>query len=127
MTKLTGVRVMAAHFALRGAEPSPEELDRVLADDSLLLTVILYGDRRDFAVNSYLVLVQGPRTIKPRSVRADGTASRSAVWPGSPAYRAKVVAFVAYADLDPLARTQVAVFPGAGGEVSFDLDFSDYP
>ncbi len=124
MTKTVGLTVMATHFALRADTPSQAEIDRILADSSLLISVVIFGDRPDFAVDSYMVLTQGERTITPAKVRFDGRAGRSTAWPDSPAYRAKVVASVPYARLDPLAKTRISVFPGAGGEVSFELDFA---
>ena len=124
MTKTVGLRVMAAHFALRATAPSPMEIERILADSSLLISVVIFGDRPDFALDSYVVLTQGDRTITPAKVRFDGRAARSARWPGSPAYRAKVVASVPYAELDPTANTRISVFPGSGGEVSFQVDFA---
>ncbi len=124
LTKLGGIRVLSAHFALRAATPSPEEIQRILDSETLLVTVVVFGDRPDFAVDSYVLLIQGERTITPSQVRFDGRASRSAAWPGEPAYRAKVVASVPYDDLDPSAETRIAVFPGSGGELSFRLDLS---
>ncbi len=67
---------------------------------------------------------QGGKTIKPVTVRFDGAAERSAVWPESPKFKAKVVASFSYADFDPYADTTVTVFPANGGEVSFRIDFS---
>ena len=125
MTKIAGLAVMSTHFALRGEAPSQAEIDRILADPWLLITVVIYGDRPDFAVDSYLVLTQRDRTITPAKVRFDGRAARSAAWPGRPGYRAKVVASVPYAELDPTAKTRISVFPGSGGEVSFDLNFAE--
>ncbi len=124
LTKLGGIRVMSAHFALRAESPGNGDIQRLLDSETLLVTVVLFGDRPDFAVDSYMLLVQGERTITPRQVRFDGRASRSAAWPGQPSYRAKVVASVPYADLDPSAPARIAVFPGSGGEVSFNLDLS---
>ncbi len=124
LTKLGGIRVLSAHFALRAATPSPEEVQRILDNETLLVTVVVFGDRPDFALDSYMLLVQGERTITPSRVRFDGRASRSAAWPDTPAYRAKVVATVPYADLDPHAVTRISVFPGGGGEFSFRLDLS---
>lgn len=124
LTKLGGIRVMSAHFALRAETPGPEDIQSILDGETLLVTVVVFGDRSDFALDSYMLLVQGERTITPMQVRFDGRASRSAAWPGRPAYRAKVVASVPYADLDPSAVTRIAVFPGSGGEVSFSLDLS---
>src|SRR2546427_9073203 len=73
------------------------------------------------------MLVQGGRKIMPVRIRADDTADRTSAWPKSPAYRAKVVASFAYGDFDPLAKTQLSVFPRTGGELSFDLDFAAIP
>lgn len=124
LTKIVGLTVMSAHFALRTAVPSEAEITQVLGEQFLLISVMLFGDRPDFALDSYMVLAQGNRVIKPVKVRFDGQAARTSVWPKAPAYRAKVVASFSYADLDPLATTRVSVFPSGGGEVSFDLDFS---
>lgn len=124
LTKLVGLTVMSAHFALRAATPSEAEIASVLQEQALLISVILYGDRPDFAADSYMVLAQGDRTVKPVKVRFDGQAARTSVWPKSPAYRAKIVASFAYADLDPVAGARISVFPSGGGEVSFDIDFS---
>ena len=124
MTKTAGLAVLAAHFALRAETPSQDEIDRVVRDPTLLINVVIFGDRPDFALNSYLVLVQGNRTIKPTKVRFDGRASRTTVWPNAPAFRAKVIAMVPYAELEPMAKTKISVFPGTGDEVTFDLDLS---
>ena len=124
MTKLVGLTVMAAHFALRGQTPAEHDIRQILDDQALLVSVTIFGDRPDFAVDSYMLLFQSGRMIKPIKVRFDGRASRTSVWPASPAYRAKVVASFSYTDLDPDANTRLSVFPAAGGEVSFELDFS---
>ena len=125
MTKLAGLTVMATHFALRSATPSDAEINRILEERTLLISLLILGDRPNFARDSYVILLQGPRTINPLTVRFDGQASRTAVWPNAPAYRAKVVASFSYADLDPLAKTRISVFPGNGGEVSFEVDFKE--
>lgn len=127
MTKLSGLAVMSAHFALRSAQPTDQELRRVLDDKHLQVSVTLYGDRREFAQNTFVMLTQGDRKIMPTHVRADATADRTSAWPKSPAYRAKVVASFAYGDFDPHAKTQLSVFPRGGGELSFDLDFAAIP
>ncbi len=127
MTKISGVAVMSAHFALRSSQPTEQELQRVLEDKYLQVSVTLYGDRRDFAQNTFIMLTQGDRKIMPAHVRSDATADRTSAWPKSPAYRAKVVASFAYGDFDPQAKTQLSVFPRAGGELSFDLDFAAIP
>ena len=124
LTKLVGVTVMASHFALRGETPGDADLHQILEGTSFLVTVMIFGDRPNFAVNSYVVMDQAGKTIKPVNVRFDGSAARTAAWPQAPAYRAKVVASFHYADLDPRAMTTLSVFPPGGGDVSFKLDFS---
>ena len=127
MTKLSGLAVLSAHFALRAQQPNDQEIRRILDDQYLQVSVTLYGDRRDFAQNTFAMLVQGDRKIMPVRIRADDTADRTSAWPKSPAYRAKVVASFTYGDFDPLAKTQLSVFPRTGGELSFDLDFAAIP
>ena len=127
MTKLSGLAVLSAHFALRAQQPNEQEIRRVLDDTYLQVSVMLYGDRRDFAQNTFVMLVQGDRKIMPVQIRSDATADRTSAWPKSPAYRAKVVASFAYGDFDPRAKTQLSVFPRTGGELSFDLDFAAIP
>jgi hypothetical protein len=127
MTKLDGLAVMSAHFGLRGVCPTDLERDQILVDPYLLVTVVLFGERPDFAVDSYVLLFQDDRKITPVKVRFDATADRSTVWPASPAYRAKVIAFFAYTDFDPMAKTKLSVFPRSGGEMGFDLDFAALP
>ena len=127
MTKLSGLAVLSAHFALRAQQPNDQEIRRILDDQYLQVSVTLYGDRRNFAQNTFVMLVQGDRKIMPERIRADDTADRTSAWPKSPAYRAKVVASFTYGDFDPLAKTQLSVFPRTGGEISFDLDFAAIP
>ncbi len=124
MTKLSGLRVMAAHFALRSERPADTDIRQILDEKTMLVSATIYGDRPGFARDSYLVLTQGTKAIKPITVRFDGQAQRTSVWPAAPAYQAKVVASFAYADFDPRVRTRISVFPPAGGEVAFDVDFA---
>lgn len=124
MTKLSGLTVMAAHFALRSVQPTDTDIRQILDEKTMLVSATIYGDHPGFARDSYLVLTQGERTIKPVTVRFDGQAQRTPVWPAAPAYQAKVVASFAYADFDPHARTRISVFPSTGGEVAFDVDFA---
>jgi hypothetical protein len=123
MTKLVGLGVMATHFALRGEQPSESEIQNILDEPSLLVGVTIFGDRATFAVDSYMLLRQAERIIKPIKVRFDGRAARTRAWPAAPRYQGKVVASFPYAEIDPQAKTRILVFPGAGGEVPFDVDF----
>jgi hypothetical protein len=124
MTKMVGLTVMSTHFALRSETPGEADVRQILEDDTLLVSAIIFGDTPRFAVDSYMVLTQGGRSIKPMRVRFDGQATRTTVWPKPPAYRAKVVGSFRYVDIDAAAQSVLSVFPGQGGEVQFQLDFS---
>lgn len=125
ITKLGALSVMATHMALRGQEPSEADIAQVLQAPSMLVSTVIFGNHPKFAVDSYMVLDQGGKTIKPVTVRFDGQANRSAAWPDAPKFKAKVVASFNYADFDPQAKTTITVFPANGGEVSFPLDFAE--
>ena len=85
------------------------------------------GDSPTFAQDSYVVLKQGNRLIKPERIRFGARASPISPGQGASMFRAKIVASFYYDAFDVLAQTIIKVFPGAGGEVSFDLDFADIP
>lgn len=124
VTKLGGLSVMATHMALRGLESSAADVAQVTEAPTMLVSTVILGDSPSFAVNSYMVLDQGGRIVKPATVRVDGQVSRSSAWPKSPRFRAKVVAAFRYSDFDPNAQTIITVFPASGGEVSFSVDFA---
>ena len=124
VTKLGGLSIMATHMALRGLDPGEADVTQVLEGKTMLVSATIFGNVPNFAVDSYMVLDQGGKTIKPVTVRFDGQANRSAAWPEAPRFKAKVVASFDYADFDPVAPTTVTIFPANGGEVTFPLDFS---
>jgi hypothetical protein len=123
ITKLGALSVMATHMALRGLVPSEADIGQVLETPTMLVSTVIFGNSAAFAVDSYMVMEQGGKTIKPLTVRFDGRADRSPAWPDAPRFKAKVVASFNYADFDPTANTTITVFPANGGEVSFPLDF----
>lgn len=125
ITKTGSLSVMATHMALRGLQPSEADVAQVLEGKTMLISTVIFGNVPNFAVDSYMVLDQGGKTIKPVTVRFDGQANRSAAWPENPRFKAKVVASFNYADFDPLAKTNITVFPANGGETTFTLNFSE--
>ncbi|HBP87211.1 MAG TPA: hypothetical protein PKK23_19685 [Nitrospirales bacterium] len=127
MTKLNGIAVLSSHFALRGEHPASQDIQRVLDEDALQIVVMIFGDSPTFAKDSYLLLKQGDRLIKPERIRFDARATLLRSGQGPSLYRAKIVASFNYDTFDALAQTTIKVFPGAGGEVSFDLDFAAIP
>jgi hypothetical protein len=127
MTKLSGIAVMSGHFALRGEQPSSHEIQQVLDEQALQVVVMIFGDSPTFARDSYLLLKQGNRLIKPDRIRFDARASSISQRQGKPLFRAKIVASFVYGNFDLAAPTTVKVFPGVGGEITFDLDFSAIP
>jgi hypothetical protein len=125
ITKIGALSVMAAHMALRGLEPSEADVAQVLEGKTMLISTVIFGDKPNFAVDSYMVLDQGGKTINPVMVRFDAQANRSVVWPKSPRFKAKVVASFNYADFNPRAMTTIIVYPATGGESRFTIDFSE--
>ena len=125
ITKIGALSVMAAHMALRGVEPSEADVAQVLEGKTMLISTVIFGNKPNFAVDSYMVLEQSGKTIKPVMVRFDAQANRSVVWPKSPRFKAKVVASFNYADFDPRAKTTIIVYPATGGESRFTIDFSE--
>lgn len=125
VTKMASLSVMATHMALRGLEPSEADVTQVLEGNTMLISTVIFGEAPNFAVDSYMVMDQGGKMVKPVTVRFDGQANRSAAWPESPRFKAKVLASFNYADFDPLAKTTITVFPAAGGEATFTLNFSE--
>jgi hypothetical protein len=124
ITKLGGLSVMATHMALRGIQLSETDVTQVLEGQTMLVSTVIFGNVPNFAVDSYMVFDQGGKTIKPVTVRFDGVANRTAAWPESPRFKAKVVASFNYADFDPNAKSTITVFASNGGETSFTVDFS---
>ena len=127
MTKMNGLTVMASHFGLRGETPSKTEIQRILAGETMLVSVTIFGETPTFADDSYIVLKQGEKLVKPLKVRFDGVAQRTKVWPKAPRYKAKVIGSFQYDAFHPNAKTTIMVFPSQGDEVSFDVEFSNIP
>jgi hypothetical protein len=125
ITKMGSLSVMATHMALRGLQPSEADVTQVLEGKTMLVSTVIFGNAPNFAVDRYMVLDQGGKTVKPVTVRFDGQANRSPAWPDSPRFKAKVVASFNYSDFDPLAKTTITVFPANGGESTFTLNFSE--
>jgi hypothetical protein len=125
ITKIGALSVMATHMALRGLQPSETDVRQVLENQTMLVSAVIFGDAPNFAVDSYVVLEQGGKVIKPVTVRFDAQADRSVVWPKSPRFKAKVVASFNYDDFDPMAKTTITVYPATGGEASFPMNFGE--
>jgi hypothetical protein len=127
MTKMNGLTVMSTHFALRSEKPSKQDIEQLLNASELQVVVTVFGSSPQFAVDSYVALKQSDQLIKPQRVRSDARASRSSAWPESPAYKAKIVAAFRYDSFDPKGLTTIVIFPGEGGEINFEMDFSAIP
>lgn len=59
MTKLGSLLVMANHLALRDLTPTEQDIAQVMANEQLLVSIVIYGERLNFAADSYVVLEQG--------------------------------------------------------------------
>ena len=124
LTKLGSLSVMVTHMARGGLGPSAKDIAQVMEIPTMLVNVVIFGDDPSFATDSYMLLEQNGKTIKPVMVRFDGQAERSTAWPEKPRFKAKVVASFAYTDFDPSATTTITVYPAHGGVISFSLDFA---
>ncbi len=122
-----GLRCCLVILLFEANIPASEDIQRVLDEEALQVVVVILGDSPTFAQDSYVVLKQGNRLIKPERIRFDARASPISPGQGASMFRAKIVASFYYDAFDVLAQTIIKVFPGAGGEVSFDLDFADIP
>ncbi|HEU0068969.1 MAG TPA: hypothetical protein VFQ26_06860 [Nitrospiraceae bacterium] len=125
ITKIGALSVMATHMALRGLQPSQADVAQVMEGATMLISTVIVGNTPNFAVDSYMVLDQGGKTIKPVTVRFDAQGTHSIVYPKSPRFKAKVVASFNYADFDPKAMTSITVYPATGGESSFSVNFDE--
>jgi len=127
VTKISGLAVMAGHYALRGEQPPDHDIQQVLAEDALQVVVTVFGDSPGFAQDSYLLMKQGKQVVKPNRIRFDARARAVGHDQGTPVYRAKIVGLFPYGTFKPESHATLLVFPGIGGEISFDLDLSMIP
>ena len=125
VTKLGALSIMATHMALRGHQPSESDVRQILESQTMLVNTVIFGNAPNFAVDSYIVLEQAGKVIKPVTVRFDARADRSVMYPKTPKFKAKVVASFNYADFNPFAETTITVYPATGGEASFSMKFLD--
>lgn len=89
VTKLNGIAVLSSHFALRGEYPASEDIQRVLDEGALQVVVLIFGDSPTFAKDSYLLLKQGNRLVKPDRIRFDARASPICPGQGPSIFRAR--------------------------------------
>lgn len=127
VTKISGLAVMAGHYALRGEQPTDQDIQQVLVEDTLQVVVTVFGNSPDFARESYLLMKQGPQVVKPNRIRFDARAREAGHVQGAPVYQAKIVGLFPYGTFKPEASTTLLVFPGVGGEIRFELDLSTIP
>jgi hypothetical protein len=127
VTKISGLAVMAGHYALRGEQPTDQDIQQVLVEDTLQVVVTVFGHSPDFAQESYLLMKQGPQVVKPNRIRFDARAREAGHVQGAPLYQAKIVGLFPYGTFKPEAPTTLLVFPGVGGEIRFELDLSTIP
>jgi hypothetical protein len=127
VTKISGLAVMAGHYALRGEQPTDQNIQQVLAEEALQVVVTVFGDSPGFARDSYLLMKQGQQVVKPDRIRFDARAREAGHDQGISMYRAKIVGLFSYGTFKPEAATTLLVFPGAGGEIRFELDLSTIP
>ena len=127
VTKVSGLAVMSGHYALRGEQPTEQAIQRVLEEDALQVVVTVFGNTPGFARDSYLLLKQDHQMVKPDRIRFDARARPVGHDQGVSVFSAKIVGLFPYGTFEPESRATLLVFPGAGGEIRFDLDLSTIP
>ena len=128
MTKMNGLTVMASHFGLRGETPSEAEIQRILAGETMLVSVTIFGEIPAFA-DKQLHRAEARRETGEAPQRAirRGSSAHKRHGPKPPRYKAKVIGSFQYDAFDPNAKTTIMVFPSKGQEVSFEVEFSGVP
>ena len=76
VTKISALVVMSGHFALRGEQPTDQDIQRVLGEDVLQVVVKVFGHSPGFARDSYMLIQQGNQLVKPDRIRFDARAHR---------------------------------------------------
>ena len=127
MTKVSGLAVMSGHYALRGEQPTEQDIQRILGEGALQVVVTVFGNTPDFARDSYLLFKQDDQMIKPDRIRFDARARSVGHDQRNPVFRAKIVGLFPYGTFNPESHATLLVFPAAGGEIRFDLDLSTIP
>ena len=127
VTKVSGLAVMSGHYALRGEQPTEQDIQRLLGEDALQVVVTIFGNTPGFARDSYLLFKQDDQMIKPERIRLDARARSVGHDQRTSIFRAKIVGVFPYGTFDPDSHATLLVFPGAGREIKFDLDLSTIP
>jgi len=128
VTKMSGLAVMSSHFALRGESLTDQDIQRVLDEEMLQVIVTIFGRAPDFARESYLLMKQGTQAIKPDRIRIDAHAQAVGLVGERTLFRAKIVGLFPYGSFDPEeSGVTLLVFPGEGGEMTFNVDLSTLP
>ena len=127
VTKLSGLAVMSSHYGLRGEQPTEQDIQRIVSEKAMQVVVTVFGDSPDFARESYLLMKQNMKVVKPERIRFDAHARMVAQDQRGGVYEAKIVGLFPYSWFDPMSHTILAVFPGSGGEITFEVDFSTIP
>ena len=59
---------MAGHYALRGEQPTEQDIQQVLVEDTLQVVASVFGHSPDFARANYLLMKQETQGVKIASV-----------------------------------------------------------
>ena len=57
MTKVSGLAVLSTHFALRSESPSNQDIQRILDERDVLISVMIWGDSPRFAMDGWIVMI----------------------------------------------------------------------
>lgn len=123
--------------------PGKDEIDKILSNKNFEISIVTYGDSKDFAQDYHIVLIQGEKVVQPVSVVAlylpgmrrkisglTTLVSRifsfvtQLIFP-SYRYGADVCAEFPYSKIEPNQKTTIILIKDEG-ESRFEVDFSRY-
>jgi len=124
-TKFSLLAALGASFARENKRPERTYINEILNMKTMAVTIWAYGDKRRFAKNYQIVLKQGDKVIQPVEAEADQLACKTAFFPKSPSFSARVNAKFLYSDINTRAKTAIILIKDRG-ESRFECDFSQH-
>lgn len=124
-TKFHALAVVAAESAREYRSPDASKIDEVLHRETFGIAIFTYGDWLGFAAGYHMVIKQGEKIIHPIEVEAAEGAMIEPRALGTPLVETPVTAEFRYSDVALKGKTTIVLIKDKG-EISFDVDFSNY-
>ena len=141
-TKFCSIAYLGYEAGKLYKRPERAEIDKILSNKNFEISIMTYGDNKDFADDYHIVLMQGEKVVQPVSVNVwDFTGLRrkktsgltglvrrisafltKLIFPGY-RYEASVCAEFPYSQIDPNQKTTIILIKDEG-QNRFEVDFS---